>query len=52
MRLGKIKYVAWVRGGTPCEFAPTLKAVRKLAKACEGRGGSKHDFYKIQRVRD
>ncbi len=50
MKLSKPRYIAWVRGGGPCESKPTLKAAKKAAKECEARGGSKHDFFRVQKV--
>lgn len=50
MKLSKPSYIAWVRGGGPCESKPTLKAAKKAAKQCEARGGVKHDFFRVQKV--
>lgn len=51
MKLGKPEYVAWVIGGGPCEFRPTLLGAIRAARACEARGGRAHSIWQLRSVK-
>lgn len=52
MKLGRVQYFLWPVGSScPCDVESTLKAAKKAAAKCEGKGGAKHEFFRVQKVR-